>query len=421
MNCSLAPQPATGSPSAARSPFPASWRTGEFFFWLIIATMCLPPLALGVSVGEYNVQALGWIIALLGAGGCLLFCPCRTIAFPVWSFAPFFIYAFARMNISDRISVQQVLMMLTPMLVGTVASALAYRDLRFIQRGYLLLLAFHAVFTIRYALFATREFAEFATVGAVMTYVLIAVGALVSWRKTGLKSLAAYGLCVAVCVMTVSRIELATLIFLPFIILLNKGRIFTANKALWALAAFLAFYIFFYLPPVQKALFYSGSGTLTQTISDVAHLDYSRLQTTGRLNTWKHFLNDAKDPWLGAGAGASYWYGMKAVRLAHPHNEYIRMFYDYGIAGSLLLAVPLMGLWALCHRRAREGPDELRWLYSVSSIGIIIAFLIALTDNILMYASFYGDLLFFTIGAACATTARMKQSPPQPQANPGLE
>ena len=394
-----------------RSPFPISWRTGEFFFWLIIASMCVVPVTKTISVYGFQLQSLGWILSLLFGVGCLLWCPSRPITFPYQAFIPFCLYIIARTDFTDRIDAQRVLMMFAPVLCGMVASGLEYRDLRFVQRAYYLLFAFLALCTLQELLFYTIRIVKFLLVGTAMTYVLISIGALLCWRQTRWLSGAVYCACLGICAVAKMRLEAAVLAFLPFIIYLLEGSLFTVRKALWVLAVFMVFCAAFYTPPVQKNLFYSGHGTLWQSFVDVIHLDSSRLQTSGRLYIWKTNLDHIKNPWFGAGGAASYRFGMTYLnKEPHPHNEYIRVLFDYGIAGLVLLGWPLFHLFSIARRRLRTAAPDVRWAYSVTQIGLVVGLLIAMTDNVLVYAAFYGNLLFATAGAAFACTQKAQSA-----------
>ena len=65
--------------------------------------------------------------------------------------------------------------------------------------------------------------------------------------------------------------------------------------------------------------------------------------SSGRFFMWELYLQEAWNrPLIGHGGSSSYTFGMKANEWDHPHNELIRVFFDYGVVGLVLLGIPFL-------------------------------------------------------------------------------
>ena len=104
------------------------------------------------------------------------------------------------------------------------------------------------------------------------------------------------------------------------------------------------------------------------------------MQTSGRLEVWPEIIGQCDSPVLGAGVGAADSYAQEAgPGFSEPHNEYLRIWCDTGVVGSLLLwgFVALIGVGAV---RGLEGRTARRALYTGLQFVIALA-LLSLTDN----------------------------------------
>ncbi|MGC8724666.1 MAG: O-antigen ligase family protein [Acidobacteriota bacterium] len=151
----------------------------------------------------------------------------------------------------------------------------------------------------------------------------------------------------------------------------------------------------FYTPRVQHKMFFSGQGTLSE-------LSFSNpnLQTSGREMMWQVFDAEIQQrPWLGHGANASEELVNQLIPgLGHPHNDYIRLKYDYGYIGLCLFLLGLAGQALHAWRRARKAAGPVRWLL-LGAVSAFLPFLIMMkTDNIVLYCAFFGNLQFSLLG-----------------------
>jgi len=188
-------------------------------------------------------------------------------------------------------------------------------------------------------------------------------------------------------------------LILPLILIFGYSGVRARTRLVLAGLFILASLILFNTNPVQENLFRRGHGT----IWDIASFDPGELHTSGRLTAWPLYIQGIEDVWFGQGSTASVEFGNATFgtgKWSHPHNEYIRIVFDYGIVGTVLFAIPVLLLLYTCHKRAFSGLPDTLWLYRVSAGGIVVMLLLGITGNVLMYVAWFGNMLFATIGVA---------------------
>ncbi|QXD14344.1 O-antigen ligase family protein [Rhodocaloribacter litoris] len=111
---------------------------------------------------------------------------------------------------------------------------------------------------------------------------------------------------------------------------------------------------------------------------------------SGRNMLWEITLRSAQGHWwFGKGAGAvqeeisSVFNG----KLEHPHNEYLRLFHDYGVIGLLLF---LISYFSLAWRSWKAYQQEYIQAYSgtihlASTLALVGQAIVMITDNSLVY------------------------------------
>ena len=108
------------------------------------------------------------------------------------------------------------------------------------------------------------------------------------------------------------------------------------------------------------------------------------LNTSGRTEIWAVVAEAAiEEPWFGHGPGFSaaladhYFPGV-----GQPHNDYLRIFADFGVVGLILFWVPMIVLLIRLFVRAVRTDETRAW--SASLVLLAIA-LVSVTDNIIVY------------------------------------
>jgi O-antigen ligase len=156
----------------------------------------------------------------------------------------------------------------------------------------------------------------------------------------------------------------------------------------------------FYTDRVQRKMFYSGSGTLQDL-----RLSNPNFFTTGRSRLWDLMIEEIKiKPVWGHGANASEEFVLSVTwgTLTHPHNDWLRLLYDYGLIGASIFAFCLVAQVVHLLKRVRRTFGNSRILLYAGASSFLPFVLLMFTDNIILYATFFGNLQFTILGLVYA-------------------
>jgi O-antigen ligase len=156
----------------------------------------------------------------------------------------------------------------------------------------------------------------------------------------------------------------------------------------------------FYTERVQRKMFYSGAGTL-QDIR-FSNPDFF---TTGRSRLWDLMTEEIKaKPVWGHGANASEGFVLSVTwgGLTHPHNDWLRLLYDYGIVGTSVFVFCLVTQVIHLLKRAKMTFGKSRILLYAGASSFLPFVLLMFTDNIILYVAFFGNLQFTILGLVYA-------------------
>lgn len=107
------------------------------------------------------------------------------------------------------------------------------------------------------------------------------------------------------------------------------------------------------------------------------------LSTMGRSKMWELMLSDPANWLLGHGVGsATQLINERLPGLTHPHNEYLRFYYDFGMIGLALFVVGYCSLGYRAYRNARRTEHPVHWSAFIALLGIGLN---AITDNCFVY------------------------------------
>jgi O-antigen ligase len=157
---------------------------------------------------------------------------------------------------------------------------------------------------------------------------------------------------------------------------------------------------FFYTERVQKKMFYSGTGTIKDL--GFGNPDFF---TAGRSRLWNLMMEEIREkPIWGHGANASEEFVLSVTwgTLTHPHNDWLRLLYDYGFSGTSVFAFCLVIQVVHLLRRAKKTFGESRVLLYAGASSFLPFVLLMFTDNIILYVAFFGNLQFTIIGLVYA-------------------
>jgi hypothetical protein len=162
----------------------------------------------------------------------------------------------------------------------------------------------------------------------------------------------------------------------------------------------------FYTERVQKKMFRSGSGQLTDL-----YWDNPNLITSGRSAMWEVLKMGIRDkPWSGHGGNADATALIQAGQALYlPHNDWLRVTYNYGYTGLGLYVLAMLGQLAHGLGKARAAPPQTRLLFYAGLSTFAPYWAVMATDNVLIYAQFFGNLHFLILGLAYGALAAARE------------
>jgi len=154
------------------------------------------------------------------------------------------------------------------------------------------------------------------------------------------------------------------------------------------------------VPQVQQRMFRSELEGPLSAAEGVERLD---LSSRGIL--WATLYEDylLHNHWLGGGLGSS----LPVIRrdfppgVAAPHNEYLRLLHDTGIAGCALFVISVAALFELVISLVRRCASLGEATFSRVSLALLSAYVItAVTDNPFDYYLVFSQYIFFVIAVS---------------------
>lgn len=209
------------------------------------------------------------------------------------------------------------------------------------------------------------------------------------WRDLGM-----YAFMATLPIFAITRMVIANTLLLPVLMLvpipLIKRLTFLGISMVAGISAF-------FLPQVQKKMFFSGQGDL----SDVS-LDNEGFATSGRSYIWENLLDFAnRKPWFGHGTGQGETFTYSITPVGYPHNDWLLTYTDYGMFGVMIYLI--CNLWMMwdCWRHGHKTKNPtLKLFFFIGASSFIPYMTVMFSDNIMIYASFFGILQYTIIGLA---------------------
>jgi hypothetical protein len=254
-------------------------------------------------------------------------------------------------------------------------------------------LVFFASVVISLASMLLNEPADLAA--QVMTSSLIAIFFIIRYGTyERFQDFLIYLLMLLLPVLAVTRTAIAVTILSPVISLFPMR--LSKRIALIALLTTLTIGIF-NLPQIQTKMFFSGSGEF----SDLS-FDNSDLATSGRMAMWDVLYAEAKEKSVfGHGFGMAETRSYQLSSLAYPHNDWLLIYYDLGILGVITFLFSNIGMMIHCVNSAKKTHSLTLKFMFLATASIYVPFLLLMsTDNIMVYASFFGNLHYMLMGLA---------------------
>ena len=367
--------------------------------WIVIISTFVAMVG-EVSILGYQLTGWAWVIPLGTSIFMILRRPLR-VNFPSRIWFPWICLVFVYGINSEMSSLQRSIMLLCPIVVGIAVSTCSIREFQlqgFLKLIELLLFALLIIVIIRTGLLLRGMLPHSTGLAPQsITAALLCTIFAARYPINGKTDLYRWlmGMIIPVIALTRMAIIAAGLTMpLTFASMKIKQRLilFTIIAALGI--------SFFYTERMQSKMFYSGSGTLEDM-----RLSNPDLFTAGRSRLWDLIREEIRvKPVWGHGANASERFVLSVTwgTLTHPHNDWLRLLYDYGFIGTFIFAFCLV--WQVIHllNRAKRTSGESRILLYAGASSFLPFVLLMFTDNIILYAAFFGNLQFAIVGLVYA-------------------
>jgi O-Antigen ligase. len=373
-----------------------------FLVWVVVISTLIADLG-GKGVLGYQVSALGWLIPLIfslwsltrGLGG---------FSYPLWLWLPWVCFVVIYTALSDAPNaIQRSIMMLCPLVVGMAMSkAQIGKNALGALRKLMLYMAISLSVLVAFktGILLTGVFPMVTGLAAeVMTASLLCTVFAAQYALGDRTVLKWWAILATIPVIAVTRTAIAVNgLTLP----LTFAPLSTLKRVIILCLIVMVGIGIFYLPRVQKKMFYSGRGAL----EDV-RWENEDFATSGRSYIWsKMWERIDEQPLLGSGANTSESFISKLTNgLKHPHNDWLRLVFDFGYVGAVIFALSLLMQALHAYRMAKRTVGDISLLFYAGASSILSFILFMFTDNIILYAAFFGNLQFTILGLAYAAQA----------------
>jgi hypothetical protein len=364
-----------------------------------------------ISLVGYRLAGIAWFVPMVLALLVILRHPNRVV-FPWWLWSPWLailvvnaaLIPFAAFH-PEVDPLQRTVQLLCPVVIGVAASLARPSTAQvegFVATFRRLIYVLVILIGVRSGILLTGQLPDWSGLAPeAITVTLLcafAVSAYLVLRKRGYLVLWVVLLCIPV-VMVARMPIVACLLTLP--IAFGPMRMWRRVAAvILVLGVGLAV---FYMPAFQAKTFYGGSGGLSEV-----RLSNPDLATAGRNYMWTEMAASTSESlWLGQGTGAGETLIREITPAGLPHNDWLLTLYDYGIVGvvCLVIAAALALRNALAKARSAHGPP-IRLLLLTGATAFIPFAVMMISDNILVYASFFGNIQFAILGLGYGALVR---------------
>ena len=362
----------------------------------------------GLSI---SVSYLGWIIPLLGCG-LVVFTQQRRVCFPLGLWLPWVSWVLAYLLFAEADNaLQRSVMLLTPLVVGLGFSTIRI-DAELINKFSVWLNGFFWVFLgvagVSTGLLVSGQLAGVSGFAAgSITASLLAVWYAARYSISDVRALYYWAVVVLVPVLANTRTGIvAVALTLP----LTLAALSIKKRLIVIFCLVVVGGLVFQTDRIQSKMFYSGQGTFSEAVEGITGLFGGENVSSGDFATsGRKSMNDA----LVAKLDQSYWFGFganttEAISLAiagvtHPHNDWLRVRYEYGMLGLMIFASTVLVQMRHAYRRAkwlRSSPAAV-FLYAGAGSFIPMAIFMG-SDNVMLYAAWFGNLQFAMLGLGYA-------------------
>jgi hypothetical protein len=372
-----------------------------FIIWVVVVSTLIA--SIGGQFLNYQIAGFAWLVPLVLSVLIFFKAPGR-MKFPIFIWIPWILLVAIYLIFAKAPNAfQRSIMILCPLVMGVTVSKLRIGEKElesFDKLSRYLAVALYVVVIVKGGIIVTGALPVATGMAAeAMTGTLLCALFASSYVLGNKRELAWWAAFAAIPYIALTRTGIvAAGITLPSTF--APMNIF--KRSIWVILIVMLAIPVFYSERVQHKMFYSGSGTFAEV-----HPDNPDLATSGRSHLWEK-LEDEIDqkPYFGHGANASEpFVAMLTGGLTHPHNDWLRLLYDYGYFGAVIFAFCLIVQVLHILKRAQSATGETKILFYAGASTFISFVLFMFSDNIILYAAFFGNLQFAILGLAYAAYA----------------
>ena len=379
------------------------------------------PMILPGQLGS-GLSFLGWMVPLLGSA-LFVVANIHHIRFPLHIWLPWAIWALMYLILAEAANaLQRTVMLLTPLAVGAAFSAMPATP-GLVERSYRWLWIFFWVFIGAAAaqtglLFTGKLYNVTGFAAGSITASLLAAWFAVLYAIGRQKAhLLCWLLLAAVPVLANTRTGMvAVALTLPLVLCPFPFY----KRALIIGVLVVAGIGLFYTERIQQKMFYSGEGTIQEAIDNT----YAAFTGEGRMDfnfatSGRYWLNKILSTrleeayWLGHGANTTEAVSVLITNVTHPHNDWLRLRYEYGLFGTVLFGGAMLATALHALGRARRLRSSQGFFLYAGATAFVPMAIFMFTDNVILYAAWFGNLHFALLGLGYASLP----SPPPWSAN----
>ncbi len=364
----------------------------------------------GIEIAGYSLRGYAWVFQAVCVVIVVVFVRIGPHTYPVLIWLPWLAWLVVRCPI-ERMAIQRTIMLGLCPLYALAASMLCSceADVKFVIRSFSIVIVLLGVAIVGNMLYSI-PFIDEQQPAFVMTLCLIAAYYAVLLYEGQRWALLPWIACVILCTVTGMRTALACTIIT---ILLYPRRVGMRYRIVGLFVCCVVGIYAFQFPAVRAKL------TRSQDVSVLGIIrGEEALLTSGRTHAWSLYMEQAhRRPWLGNGGNASAIFGMYNIqgleKWHHPHNEYIRIYFDYGILGVIFFWGALAySVYDLLKLRTHVGSPFVDQAITFVISGLLLIPLLSITGNVLVYVAFYGIILFSVMGMVYALAHRTSAQGP---------
>jgi O-antigen ligase len=375
------------------------------FIWIIFAATTAALFG-GPGIWGYRLSGLAWFVPLIFAI-LVIFMHSGKISFPYKLWIPWILLLTVYLVVSEYRSLQRTVQLICPVVIGIAAStyhinpAQAKRLIAVCRQFILVLMVVSLLVT---GVLMTGKVPMVTGLAPhAMTALIMCNLFAVSYTIGNRKDVFWWFLSVGVPVFAVTRTAIFTAILtLPLTLASMKMK----KRIIMLVVCITVGLVLLHTERIQQKMFKSGKG-------GIENLQAESIKDNGRKFIWQLMkLRISKKPWLGYGTGSGEAFTRRITDnlIGYPHNDWLLTLHDQGIVGTatFLLCMILTVVHAL--RMARQAENDNRILLLSGASSFVSMALVMVTDNIMVYTSYFGNLHFMLLGLAYAEGKNKKKA-----------